>query len=114
MDLKTFVSESLSQIIQGIEAAQSSNENAQVNPADVVGYQQKVVQIEFDVAVTVEKVAEAKGGITVFSLGASGESKKSDSTTHHLRFSVPVRLPFQTGGPTLLPERNVQSPGRFK
>lgn len=102
MDLKTFVSESLNQIIQGIEEAQSSNKRSQVNPSAVAAYQQKVIDIAFDVAVTVEKVTEAKGGITVFSVGASGESKTSDSTTHHLKFSVPVRLPFQTGEATLL------------
>ena len=106
MDLKTFVSESLNQIIQGIEAAQSSNKASQVNPSDVSNYAQKVVEIAFDVAVTVEKGSGTQGGISVLTgilgLGASGESKQSDLTTHRLRFAVPVRFPFKQGFPVIL------------
>jgi len=109
MDLKTFVSESLSEVIQGIEEAQTATTNSQINSSDVAGYQQKVVTISFDIAVTVEQGMGTKGGIKVLSgmlnLGSSGESKKSDSTTHRIQFSVPVRLPFQSGDPILLPER---------
>ena len=81
MDIKTFVSESLTQIIQGIEQAQTANRDSVINPAcgsSVV--KEKESQIEFDIAVTLEKGTESKGGIAVLA-GAMSRPRKSGQVT---------------------------------
>lgn len=100
MDLKTFVSESLKQIIDGVEEAQLQSKNSVINPAwrneDGEGFHIRVV--EFDVAVTLEKKSGSKGGIGVWAgavgLGSQGQSKSSDVSVSRIKFSVQVV--FQT------------------
>jgi predicted ATPase len=94
MDLKEFVSETLRQIVDGINDAQ------QLTPpkgAVIVPYYEKLEKVEFDVAVTVIEGTETSGkaGISVWSIGAgvSGKSESSTSTLSRIRFSVAVELP---------------------
>jgi len=93
MDIQTFVSESLNQIIKGVERAQETNVNSKVNPADTMPGKPILTEVDFDIAVTVEKTSQsgdvANGKITVrtgifdFGGGASGDSqlKESNATT---------------------------------
>ena len=105
MDIKTFVSESLTQIIQGIEQAQTANRDSVINPvcgSSVV--KEKESQIEFDIAVTLEKGTESKGGIAVLAgainLGSQGKTNKSDMTVSRIKFSVPVAFRLNSKRPT--------------
>lgn len=118
MELKEFVAESVKQIFEGVQEAQSSidGEDAIVVPSvvpksdadwhpSVVGYASKaskylplVQMVEFDVAVTVETQGEKKGGIGVVigSVGIGGTKSSSDaaSSVSRIRFGVPIALPI--------------------
>lgn len=100
MDLRTFVAETLAQIVDGVAEAQSrlaqGATNARLNPAtrdagsQLYGDPQPV---EFDVAVTVatqsddlsaDKIGAKAGLLSVVSLGASAESgTQSHETTRN-------------------------------
>jgi hypothetical protein len=88
LDLKTFVSESLSQIIQGVEEAQCQNKQSLIVPWSSLPPNESTEKVEFDVAVTVEKGTETKGGIAVIAgvigLGSQGRSSQSDQTVSRI------------------------------
>jgi hypothetical protein len=104
MDIQTFVTETLNQIIKGVEQAQEMNINSKVHPADTAPGKPILTEIDFDIAVTVEKTAqssdEAKGKISVrtgivdFGGGVGGDSQKTESnaTTSRIKFTIPVAL----------------------
>ena len=94
MDIKEFVSETLSQIIDGVVDVQQRSKEKNAVVAPFYGYQQKVC---FDVAVTVVEGKEVTGkaGISVWSIGAgaSGKSETSSSTVSRIQFEIPIELP---------------------
>jgi hypothetical protein len=104
MDIQTFVTETINQIIRGVEKAQESNDESKVNPFPDSGIHADKTNIEFDIAVTVEKTSQtgddAKGKISVrtgiFDVGGQvgGDSQKaeSNSSTSRIKFSIPIML----------------------
>ena len=112
MNLKDFVSETLSEIIEGVKNVKQDEAKfgAEINP-DVFGDTKDIVRqgllkmsgsktvtiVDFDVAVTAIEGQGAKGGVGVFAgaigLGGQGESKIENSTVSRIKFSVPVALP---------------------
>jgi hypothetical protein len=106
MDIKTFVSESLTQIILGIEEAQKTNANSVINPVRRLTAEKTIQDIDFDIAVTVEKETGTKGGIAVFAgaigLGTQGQSKASDITASRIKFSIPVDFQLKSAEPKML------------
>jgi len=115
MELKDFVAQTLTQIIEGVRQSQAnaSAHGALVNPhlnpmsgksSDhgflncPEGFAQVV---KFDVALTVTEGTGTKAGIGVFagpvSLGSSGQSNSSNSSISRVQFNVPVILPPQSG-----------------
>jgi hypothetical protein len=107
MDIKTFVSESLTQIIQGIEEARKANTNSVINPVREYTAEKTMQDIGFDIAVTVEKETGTKGGIAVlagaFALGSQGQSKASDITASRIKFSIPVNFQLKSAEPKTIP-----------
>ena len=112
MDLKTFVSQALIQIVEGVNEARSAvkSTGATVNPTffgDVknmpkngsyhIGSGKLAQSVEFDVALTVAEGTETKGGIGVFSgvinLGSSGQSNNENVSVSRVKFTVPLGLP---------------------
>ena len=117
MNIGEFVSETLSQIIDGIRSAQESemgeNEKAEggsrigkINPPHSAGDQtivkrgqlistfgEPIQDVEFDIAVTVEESTGAKAGLRVMGIGAGGELSAKESTVSRIKFSVPIELP---------------------
>ena len=107
MQLKDFVSETISQIIEGVETAQrfGARYDALVNPHGLetnADYRDEATGeaaslVEFDVAITADEARETKGGIGVFvaavALGSQGQSGTSTSTVSRVKFAVPVHLP---------------------
>ena len=111
MDLRDFVSETLTQIVEGVKSAQSNavDSGAKVNPKLSTSYEQAGKQgflqtsegyaqiVQFDVALTVTEGSGTKGGIGVFAgainLGNSGQSKTENSSVSRVKFSVPLSLP---------------------
>lgn len=114
MDLQEFITETLTQIVQGVEAAQKnvSSYGAEINPklvgtVDTVskgggGIKTKngnyAQMVEFDVAVTAIEGSGKKAGIGVVSgivsLGTTGQTNNENSTTSKLRFKIPLSLPI--------------------
>lgn len=112
MDLKEFVSETLTQITEGVKGAQEAvkDTGGKINP-ELFGNEsalasQGVVQtgtgctttmVEFDVALTVTEGSGAKAGIGVFSgavnLGAGGKLKSENMSVSRVCFKVPVSFP---------------------
>ena len=120
MDLKEFVKESIVQISNGIEEANSELEGseAMVNPVyvmtnskDAQGYgrttkrasdfpnpDSRVLQkLDFDIAVTVEAgqqgSAGAKLSIASIGIGAEGKAESNNRAESRIRFSIPVVFP---------------------
>ena len=110
MEIKDFVSESLTHIMEGVKDAQSKSPGI-INPIvplrdsaqrEHVTINQSILQsVEFDIAVTVSNEGTQKGGISVFagvcgiggSIGGQKQSGYSDTVVSRLKFTVPVVLP---------------------
>jgi hypothetical protein len=117
MELQAFVTESLSQILNGVNEAmkKNSHDRIQINPRltfesslargarshpplpdEVIlstdGF--AVVMVNFDISVTASEGTGTKGGIGVFvgavGLGSQGQSDASKSSATKIQFKVPV------------------------
>lgn len=113
MKLQEFISETLKEIIAGVEESQkyAASHNSGVNPGmKMVGdkkevryiaheYSVYIEKIEFDVAVTSTEGSETKAGIGIMvagiGLGAKGKSDTSSSSISRIKFSIPIALPRQ-------------------
>jgi hypothetical protein len=116
MDLKEFISNSLTQIVDGIRDAQerSTGTGAWISPlgehmparasgaqhiSSVGGYQY-LDEVKFDVAISVteEKTAGAKGSLKIMSvaIGAGGEVASQHGAVSRIQFAVPVVWPGRT------------------
>lgn len=113
MDLKDFVGQALSDIVQGVINAQSllsangkyinhqlSTKQGRLEPQGrLVSIQGQLVQtVEFDVAVTAKEAKGTKGGIGVvvgaLALGAHAQQSAQSSVVSRIKFAVPVTLPY--------------------
>jgi hypothetical protein len=114
MDIKHFVQESICQIVEATAAASGplKKHRAKINPklsstrkhdsdklmhSDISGHM--VIPVEFDLAITIDEVVDAKGQakLKVFGLGSTGGSlgsTTSNSTLSRVRFVVPIQLPL--------------------
>jgi len=110
MDLKTFISNSLISIIEGVKDAQGKHGDL-VNPSQSGGAHsarehklmtsvngQLIRDVQFDVAVTVtsEGTGHAEGSIEflkVVKIGGGGGIKDTDQSVSRLKFVVPISLP---------------------
>ena len=111
MELKTYVAETLTQIVDGIIIAQQDlkEKKAIVNPPTTVEskglfyeglppHRQKTVQmVEFEVILGQTEGVEAKGSIGVFfasiGVGAQGKTETGSSATNKIKFSIPIVFP---------------------
>ncbi|MBN1904069.1 MAG: hypothetical protein JW927_03135 [Deltaproteobacteria bacterium] len=113
MELKQFISEALSSIVEGVVGAQSKTKNlgAFVNPGNLMKTSSEISKdviwdnrtnnvarlISFDIAVTVEEGTKTNAKIGVvagfLSLGAGGASENKQLAVSRIQFGVPVLLP---------------------
>ena len=109
MELDTFITETLRQIIKGVQIAQKHEDckEARINPDTIknkparsttfVG--ERIQNIEFDVAVTIEEATGKKAGIGIFTgalgIGGQADSNAASSSVSRIKFSVPVILPTE-------------------
>jgi hypothetical protein len=93
MDLQTFVRDSLVQIINGVREAQAKEGELgdRINPKQG-GW--KIQDVEFDVALTVEK--KTGGGLKVVAgvFGGEGGHHREQSEVSRVKFVVPLVLPI--------------------
>ena len=113
MELKTFVAETLKQLIDGIKTAQeyAKKEGAIVNPNERFMYSDnkeyaistttglRAQVIDFDIAISAQESDQYKGGVGIFvgpvGIGTQGHAEFTDSSVNRIKFSLPVYLPFQ-------------------
>jgi hypothetical protein len=115
MDLKDFISGTLSQLIDGVIDAQNKVQSVgrsggRVNPhvrtphpdASIYGVTNDklpVIFVDFDVSLVAQEGTGTKGGIGVvtgfLALGSQGESKEQVQTSRKIKFRIPVALPLQ-------------------
>ena len=113
MELKDFVRDTLSQLVEGVCAAQkiAGEKGAFVMPDAFGGVHSGtsltilretggiVTSVEFDVALTTGSSSETRGGIGVFlgsvGLGSQGRSSAEASSLSRIKFQVPIVLPTQ-------------------
>lgn len=115
MDIKDFIKETLTQIVEGINETnqQLGNQHSFVATENITnesGYPKNdtysykdgtahlVREIHFDLTITVSdsSAQSGKGGIEVFSLFHAGGNKENQNTslvTHKLNFTLPLALP---------------------
>jgi len=109
MNLKEFVAETLKQITQGVKEAQAEvAEGAVVNPKIWMAQRSEAANmkilesnggqwihlVDFDVAISVDKSTETKGGLGLFvgpvALGSQGQSNSENSSVSRIKFQVPI------------------------
>ena len=111
MELRTFVAETLKQIIDGVVDAQAhgKDKGAVINPAKQMMSLRNGIQetddparsqdVEFDVAVTACEGTEKKGGLGIvvcaLVLGGQGQATASTQSVSRVKFTVPIFLPPQ-------------------
>lgn len=112
MELKEFIKETITQIVEGVVEAQTtiSKHGAEINPKKVqfkeagqYNYYNsgKPQMVDFDVGLTTMNKAGSAEGIGVF-LGSISLGKKNNEGVEHtavtkIRFSLPVVLPSGEG-----------------
>lgn len=109
MKLSEFVRETLNSVVSGVVLSQKDLEktNAIINPSTIdengfisLSYGNKrIVNVSFDVAVTVDNVEGDEAGIKVsvanfFSGKVGGESKTANQKVSRVSFEIPVLLPI--------------------
>lgn len=113
MKLEDFISESLSQIINGVKKAQihAEQNGAKINAstfsrAKSIGdsyydeYSNRPAQvIDFDIAVTTKEQGETSGKagvfVTVFGAGIEGSESSENFISNRIKFAIPILLPYQ-------------------
>lgn len=110
MNIKDFVADAITQVVEGVAAARESvaEHGASAGSDPVYGNVREnkimsdakgrtVTLVEFDVALTAGDSRETKGGIGVFlgavGVGSQGVSHNESSSLSRIRFSVPIVLP---------------------
>lgn len=115
MELKKFIAETLSQIVEGVVEAnrQIAQHGAAVNPPNVAkskdgqggafhGYgkpkwARRVENVDFDVSLSVSTstATSGEGGvqIAVLKLGTTGKTDSGTESESRIKFSIPLMLP---------------------
>lgn len=124
MDLKTFVADTLTQIVEGVAEAKgrfaAGNTGAKINPN--VGDHGRASPVEFDLALTVTTdnsvtgsvKGEARGGvISIFQAKVNAEAGASNGTQNQevsrVRFSVMLAQPADLKPTPRIPQTTVHS-----
>jgi len=112
LELKTFISETLIQILEGVAESQSKSlqTGGRILPhvrtpregANLYGHTNDklpVIIVDFDVSVFAQEGTGTKGGvgivIGVLALGNKGESNQTQNSTNKIKFQKPIALPLQ-------------------
>jgi hypothetical protein len=107
MNLAEFVEESLSEILQGIRAAQKQDGGGAIG-AQTYGAPQGLhhggvagmfTTVEFDVSVVAETTGSGKAGLKVWSVGFEGGGGHSSQQTSRVKFAVHIKIPQGDSAP---------------
>lgn len=115
MELKDFITETLTQMMEGVKNAQEKAKGfgAIVNPPSPhkkestidygdLGEYQRIQTIEFEVSLTSTSTSDSQKGISVAfaGIGAKGgkENTEQNSIVNKIRFDIPIALPYTSYG----------------
>jgi hypothetical protein len=110
MELKDFVKETLTAIVQGVAEAQQGDYGGNISPAPsnehvaakgerafVSSWGLSAHPVRFDVALTVTEGGKREGGgkvsVLAVSVGASGSSANEKQSVSRVQFEVPLAVP---------------------
>lgn len=104
MELKTFIKNTLNQIVDGVREAQAEDGGDAINPTELHHANaggnvisalrgSAFVRVDFDVAVSAESKGGGKGSLMVWGIGVEGGGEHKAGTANRIAFSVPVKLP---------------------
>ena len=120
MDLQTFVTTTLAQIVEGVREAQAGDGggviNSEFKAAEVSGHLMHggsagmFTRVDFDVAVSVDSEGGAKGNLMVYGFGVEGGGKYTSGHVSRISFSVPVKLPEGDKAPKTAFDRPIEYP----
>ena len=101
MDLKSFITETLKQIIEGVQDAQKYISDKEI-PSTIhpKKSRENIESVDFDVAVTSTESNSSglSGGIkvaSIFSIGGEGKNQASEQNVSRIKFKVQIELPRQ-------------------
>jgi hypothetical protein len=120
MNLSEFVEETLTEVLNGIKAAQKKEGGDHIS-AEMYGDASALgiisggtsgffTVVQFDVSVAAETKAGGKGGLRVWSVGVEGSGEHTSHQTNRVKFSVHLKLP---DGKTVPPDRSFNRPIQF-
>lgn len=105
MDLKEFTTQTLVQIVEGVNEVNRQlgqiggfvpNVNIMNSRRYISGTQEDVVDVEFDVAITATESDGKSGGagikVVAFNLGGNVESKIENQTISRVKYTLPLVL----------------------
>jgi len=113
MKLEDFISESITQIINGVEKAQkiAETKGAKVHPNTLLfnsssgnSFIDEITDrpaqnIDFDISITTKEEEGTSGKlgvfVSVFKAGLEGKEGIENLTSNRIKFSVPIVLPYQ-------------------
>ena len=100
MELRTFITQAIIDIIGGVQDAQDQVEDGIVVPRDEQKLASQIIEFEVVVGSVESNGVEAKAGALIGVLGLGGSGKNSHDSTNHstIKVKVPIKLPM-TGEP---------------
>lgn len=111
MELKTFIKDTLIQIIEGVKEAQNAtkDDKGKINPRqEFYGSEmhsktvrtskgQIIEMVDFDVAITTAEGSGIKGGAGIIIgpvvIGTKGETSEQNTSQNRIKFHIPISYP---------------------
>ena len=100
IELKHFIAQTLTEIVEGVVEAQAKVETygAEVSPKDPRNYEPREESVQFDIEVTTADSSSTKKGLGVFvapiAAGTQGVEDARRSSVGRIKFHVWVQLPL--------------------
>lgn len=110
MELSDYISQTLTQIIEGVRNAQefAKEHGSIINGSNFYQFSTEskladgkhiVQNVEFNVAISITETDDSKGGIGVFAgafgIGVHGSTGSQIGSINQIKFSIPILLPIQ-------------------
>ena len=111
MELKDFITETLTQMMEGVKNAQEKAKRfgAVINPPSIhkkentislgnLGENQRIQTIEFEVSLTSTSSSDTQKGISVafagIGLGSGKGNNEQNAIVNRIKFEIPIALPY--------------------
>jgi len=89
MELKEFISQTLVEIVEGVQDAKDTAKHGTIMPQSRAGTAQ---QVHFDVAVTTTSSTTGGGKVSVMGIGGEIGGQSEHQAVSRIKFDVPIRF----------------------